>query len=186
MRRLPELKGDVRFDVGPPFRPSCAASTTATVENAAEDIAKTAVRRKSPTGSSSGSEDVREVEVFARRPKPAGETGASASTEASEPAGAEHGFQLVIFLTLVFVTEDVVGVRRLFEALKGDDLDAIKAAVEKLSTESQEMGNQIYQAQANEGATQADGASESADDNVVDAEVVDEDDNTDATKDGDK
>ncbi|AGS35815.1 molecular chaperone DnaK [Corynebacterium maris DSM 45190] len=72
------------------------------------------------------------------------------------------------------------------EALKGDDLDAIKAAVEKLSTESQEMGNQIYQAQANEGATQADGASESADDNVVDAEVVDEDDNTDTTKDGDK
>ncbi|MDO5454989.1 MAG: molecular chaperone DnaK [Corynebacterium sp.] len=72
------------------------------------------------------------------------------------------------------------------EALKGDDLEAIKAAVEKLSTESQEMGNQIYQAQANEGATQADGASEPADDNVVDAEVVDEDDNTDATKDGDK
>ncbi|QGU08422.1 Chaperone protein DnaK [Corynebacterium occultum] len=58
------------------------------------------------------------------------------------------------------------------EALKGDDLEAIKAAVEKLSTESQEMGKAIYEAEANTGATQADTP---ADDNVVDAEVVDED-----------
>ncbi|HZK32445.1 MAG TPA: molecular chaperone DnaK [Corynebacterium sp.] len=72
------------------------------------------------------------------------------------------------------------------EALKGEDLEAIKEAVEKLSTESQEMGNQIYQAQANEGATQAEGAATETDDNVVDAEVVDEDENTDTTKDGDK
>ena len=35
------------------------------------------------------------------------------------------------------------------EALKGEDLDAIKAAVEKLSTESQEMGKVIYEAEAN-------------------------------------
>ncbi|PFG27894.1 molecular chaperone DnaK [Corynebacterium renale] len=65
------------------------------------------------------------------------------------------------------------------EALKGEDLDAIKAAVEKLATESQEMGKAIYEAAANQGTTeagQADG------DDVVDAEVVDEDD----TKDGDK
>ena len=62
------------------------------------------------------------------------------------------------------------------EALKGDDLDAIKAAVEKLSTESQEMGKAIYEADANAGATQADATAE-ADDNVVDAEVVEEDEN---------
>ena len=62
------------------------------------------------------------------------------------------------------------------EALKGDDIDAIKSAVEKLNTESQEMGTALYEAQANEGATQADAA---GDDNVVDAEVV-EDDDTDA------
>ncbi|WP_018024932.1 molecular chaperone DnaK [Corynebacterium ulceribovis] len=63
------------------------------------------------------------------------------------------------------------------EALKGDDLDAIKSAVEKLSTESQEMGKHIYEAQAASGATQADAADDAAaeDDNVVDAEVVDED-----------
>ncbi|MGP6174737.1 molecular chaperone DnaK [Corynebacterium sp. A21] len=59
------------------------------------------------------------------------------------------------------------------EALKGDDLEAIKAAVEKLSTESQEMGKAIYEADANSGATQAE--TPDADDNVVDAEVVDED-----------
>lgn len=52
----------------------------------------------------------------------------------------------------------------------------MKSAVEKLNTESQELGKVLYEAQANEGATQA----EAADDNVVDAEVVDED--TDETK----
>ena len=61
------------------------------------------------------------------------------------------------------------------EALKGEDLDAIKSAVETLTTESQAMGTALYEAQANEGATQAD----AGDDNVVDAEVV-EDDDTDA------
>ena len=58
------------------------------------------------------------------------------------------------------------------EALKGEDLDAIKSAVEKLTTESQAMGTALYEAQANEGATQADAP---ADDNVVDAEVVEDD-----------
>ena len=64
------------------------------------------------------------------------------------------------------------------EALKGEDLDAIKSAVEKLNTESQAMGTALYEAQANEGATQADAAS--GDDNVVDAEVVEDDDATDS------
>lgn len=64
------------------------------------------------------------------------------------------------------------------EALKGEDLDAIKSAVEKLNTESQAMGTVLYEAQANEGATQADAAD--GDDNVVDAEVVEDDDATDS------
>ena len=59
------------------------------------------------------------------------------------------------------------------EALKGDDLEAVKSAVEKLNTESQELGKVLYEAQANEGATQADAAA--GDDNVVDAEVVEDD-----------
>ncbi|WP_448852656.1 molecular chaperone DnaK [Corynebacterium sp. 335C] len=64
------------------------------------------------------------------------------------------------------------------EALKGSDLEAIKAAVEKLSTESQEMGKAIYEAEAAQGAAQADAGdaqSASAQDDVVDAEVIDED-----------
>ncbi|MCK7638318.1 molecular chaperone DnaK [Corynebacterium sp. P7202] len=61
------------------------------------------------------------------------------------------------------------------EALKGEDIDAIKTAVEKLSTESQEMGKAIYEAEAAAGATQADAGD--VDSDVVDAEVVDEDDN---------
>ncbi|MGO1275537.1 MAG: molecular chaperone DnaK [Corynebacterium variabile] len=60
------------------------------------------------------------------------------------------------------------------EALKGDDIEAVKDAVEKLSAESQEMGKAIYEAEAAnaEGAEGAQGAS--ADDDVVDAEVVDD------------
>ncbi|MCG7279538.1 molecular chaperone DnaK [Corynebacterium imitans] len=58
------------------------------------------------------------------------------------------------------------------EALKGDDLEAVKSAVEKLNTESQELGKVLYEAQANEGATQADAPT---DDDVVDAEVVEDD-----------
>lgn len=58
------------------------------------------------------------------------------------------------------------------EALKGSDIEAVKAAVEKLSTESQEMGKQIYEAEA--ASASADAAAD-ADPNVVDAEVVEED-----------
>ncbi|APT91467.1 molecular chaperone DnaK [Corynebacterium sphenisci DSM 44792] len=64
------------------------------------------------------------------------------------------------------------------EALKGSDIDAIKNAVDKLSAESQEMGKAIYEAEAAQGAAQADAADAGADD-VVDAEVVDEDESKD-------
>ncbi|WP_019201122.1 molecular chaperone DnaK [Tsukamurella sp. 1534] len=60
------------------------------------------------------------------------------------------------------------------EALAGTDVAAVKAAVEKLSAESQALGQALY---AQAGEEQAQGAEESAqgDDGVVDAEVVDED-----------
>ena len=61
------------------------------------------------------------------------------------------------------------------EALKGDDIEAIKSAVEKLSSESQAMGQAMYEAEAAQ--AQADGdAGQAGNDDVVDAEVVDEDD----------
>lgn len=56
------------------------------------------------------------------------------------------------------------------EALKGDNIDAIRAAVEKLATESQEMGKAIYESEAAKASSDT-----TADENVVDAEVVDED-----------
>ena len=62
------------------------------------------------------------------------------------------------------------------EALKGDDIEAVKDSVEKLSAESQEMGKAIYEAEA-ANAEGAEGAEGAADDDVVDAEVVDEDEN---------
>ncbi|WP_030175881.1 MULTISPECIES: molecular chaperone DnaK [Actinomycetes] len=66
------------------------------------------------------------------------------------------------------VEGSIEGVR---EALKGSDLGAVKSAVEKLTTDSQELGQAIYASAAAEGdgAAAAGGA-----DDVVDAEVVDE------------
>ena len=60
-------------------------------------------------------------------------------------------------------------------ALEGTDVDAIKAAVEKVNTEAQAVGQAIYEASAAEGAQAGEGATSSDDDDVVDAEVVDED-----------
>jgi molecular chaperone DnaK len=57
-------------------------------------------------------------------------------------------------------------------ALAGNDISAVKAAVEKLSTESQALGTAIYEAQAKEQGG-AEGGAQAADDGVVDAEVVD-------------
>ncbi|STZ60410.1 chaperone protein dnaK [Mycolicibacterium tokaiense] len=62
-------------------------------------------------------------------------------------------------------------------ALAGTDIAAIKSAMEKLGTESQALGQAIYEAtQAEQAAGGADGAgTQSSDDDVVDAEVVDDD-----------
>ncbi|WP_190820145.1 molecular chaperone DnaK [Saccharopolyspora pogona] len=69
------------------------------------------------------------------------------------------------------------------EALKGDDVPAISAAVEKLATESQALGQALYadagaNAAAGAGAAGAGaaGASSSKDDDVVDAEIVEDED----------
>ena len=62
-------------------------------------------------------------------------------------------------------------------ALGGSDINAIKSAMEKLGHESQALGQAIYEAtQAEQAAAGGDGAqSASGADDVVDAEVVDED-----------
>jgi molecular chaperone DnaK len=62
-------------------------------------------------------------------------------------------------------------------ALEGTDITAIKSAMEKLGVESQALGQAIYEATQAEQATGdgAGNASSNADDNVVDAEVVEDD-----------
>lgn len=68
------------------------------------------------------------------------------------------------------------------EALKGTDHEAIKSSMEKLATESQKMGSALYSQPGAEGAAGAGaeggagaaGASDAQDD-VVDAEIVDDD-----------
>ncbi|MGL6233839.1 MAG: molecular chaperone DnaK [Segniliparus sp.] len=59
-------------------------------------------------------------------------------------------------------------------SLEGSDLNAIKQAVEKLATESQAVGQAIYEASASEPGAAGEGAASasSADSDVVDAEVV--------------
>ncbi|MGN6475190.1 MAG: molecular chaperone DnaK, partial [Mycobacteriales bacterium] len=60
-------------------------------------------------------------------------------------------------------------------ALEADDLDAIKRTSEALATVSQKMGQAMYaDANAASGATAGSGETGSDDDNVVDAEIVDE------------
>lgn len=63
------------------------------------------------------------------------------------------------------------------EALKGEDAEAVEAAVAKLSESSSKMGEAMYAAAAAE--AQAEGApagdADGDDDDVVDAEIVDED-----------
>ncbi|MFD6400894.1 molecular chaperone DnaK [Nocardia sp. NPDC060249] len=61
-------------------------------------------------------------------------------------------------------------------ALEGTDISAVKSAVEKLATESQALGQAIYEATAAADAQSGNGAgpSQADDDQVVDAEVVDE------------
>ena len=60
-------------------------------------------------------------------------------------------------------------------ALEGSDVDAIKAAVEKVNTEAQTVGQAMTEAAAAEGAEAGGAAEGSGDDDIVDAEVVDED-----------
>src|SRR3954453_12639423 len=74
-------------------------------------------------------------------------------------------------------TEVTAAVGDVKKALEADDIDAIKRSSEQLATVSQKMGQAMYaDAQAaGEGAPTADGGATSSDDEVVDAEIVDED-----------
>ncbi len=63
------------------------------------------------------------------------------------------------------------------EALKGSDVDAIRAGTERLMTASQGFSQKLYEAAASQqgAAGGAPGADQPNDDDVVDAEIIDED-----------
>jgi len=76
-------------------------------------------------------------------------------------------------------TEVQADVDALKTALAGSDEDAVKAAFEKLSASQGKLGEAIYSAGGYEGAAAPEGEPETAassDEDIVDAEVVDEDD----------
>lgn len=70
------------------------------------------------------------------------------------------------------LTKVEAAVKDVNDALAGTDIAAVKTAVEKLGTESQALGQAIYEASAANEAGNTDGVGN--DDDVVDAEVVDE------------
>ncbi|MEN9714824.1 MAG: molecular chaperone DnaK [Actinomycetota bacterium] len=72
-------------------------------------------------------------------------------------------------------TEVQADVDALKTALAGDDIDAVKAATEKLNTSAQKLGEAIYAAAAAEQPAEGEAASG---EDVVDAEVVDDEDET--------
>ena len=72
-------------------------------------------------------------------------------------------------------------VNELKEALKGEDIEKIKTAQSELMTSAQKIGQALYAQQgaadaAGAAGAGAAGAAGTADDDVVDAEVVDDDD----------
>ena len=75
------------------------------------------------------------------------------------------------------VSEAVADVKK---ALEGDDIEPVKTAQEKLSSVAQKVGEAIYQADAVQGAADSDsatgGATSSDDEDIVDAEIVDDED----------
>ena len=80
-------------------------------------------------------------------------------------------------------TEVQADVDALKSALAGDDDEAVKTAFEKLNQSQQKLGEAIYQSSQNEQAAPGAGASEEqasteSDEDVVDAEVVDEDEDS--------
>ena len=82
-------------------------------------------------------------------------------------------------------TEVQADVDELKKALEADDTDAISAAVTKLGASSQKMGAAMYAAAGDAAGAQGDaptGDAASGEGDVVDAEIIDEEDNKDDTK----
>ena len=110
-----------------------------------------------------------------------------------EEAEVRNGAEQLLYSTEKFVADNgdklpedgksevETAVAELKKALEGDDIDEVKGKQENLSTVSQKLGSALYE-QQNAAPTadptaesSADGGSSDGDDDVVDAEIVDED-----------
>ena len=75
--------------------------------------------------------------------------------------------------TRTAVQADVDAVK---EALKGEDIEAVKSALDTLNASAMKIGEEVYAAQqAAEAKGEQAEASSAGDDDVIDAEIVDED-----------
>jgi molecular chaperone DnaK len=108
-----------------------------------------------------------------------------------ESAEARNNADSLVYTTEKFLTENgdkvpadvrdevTAGVADVKKALEADDVDAITRSSEHLATVSQKMGQAMYAAAGTEGAGAGGGPTDAAgetgsDDDVVDAEIVDE------------
>jgi molecular chaperone DnaK len=123
------------------------------------------------------------------------ETHAADDARRREEAETRNSAEQLVYSTEKFVSENddklptdgkervKTAISDLKSALDGTDLDAVKTRHEALSKASQELGSALYEAQAEASAGEASGAgaagstssSAKAEEDVVDAEIVDED-----------
>ena len=114
------------------------------------------------------------------------ETHAEEDRKRKEEAETRNGAEQLVYQTEKFLADNGDKVpadakanvdeplAELKKALEGADVSAIKSAVEKVATASQALGAALYQQQASAGDGGA-GQAKADDEDVVDAEIIDED-----------
>jgi len=116
------------------------------------------------------------------------ESHAEEDRQGKEEAETRNGAEQLVYQTEKFLADNGDKVpaeakanvdeplAELKKALEGNDSAAIKSAVEKVATASQALGAALYQQQASAGSADAGaGQPKADDDDVVDAEIIDED-----------
>ncbi len=116
------------------------------------------------------------------------ETHAEEDRKRKEEAETRNGAEQLVYQTEKFLADNADKVpadakanvdeplAELKKALEGADVAAIKTAVEKVATASQALGAALYQQQASAGDAGT-GQAKADDEDVVDAEIIDEDEN---------
>lgn len=114
------------------------------------------------------------------------ESHAEEDRKRKEEAETRNGAEQLVYQTEKFLADNADKVpadakanveeplAELKKALEGTDVSAIKSAVEKVATASQALGAALYQQQASAPTDDA-GQQPQADEDVVDAEIIDED-----------